>query len=146
MSIPSGERSDRPGGGSGREDQRPWEFFRGTPAETGIYGGDATTGKTRRIHCGQLLTVLLPDLYIIFNVTQTIREALRSVSHPKRGPPELQNRQAFTYKYSSTHMQKFQKRSKYKKLDCYTSLLSVIMCCSLVVEVCAFCLQWYDCV
>lgn len=45
MCHPLGERSDRPSGGAGREDQRPGKFSGGTPAETGLHRGDAATGN-----------------------------------------------------------------------------------------------------
>ncbi len=47
MCHPLGERPDRPGGGPGREDQRPRKFSGGTPAETGLHRGDAATGDAR---------------------------------------------------------------------------------------------------
>lgn len=43
--CPLGERSDRPGGGAGREDQRPRKFSGGTPAETGLHRGNAAAGN-----------------------------------------------------------------------------------------------------
>lgn len=45
MCHPLGERSDWPGRGPGREDQRPRKFSGGTPAETGLHRGDAATGN-----------------------------------------------------------------------------------------------------
>lgn len=43
---PLGERTDRPSGSSGREDQRLGEFSGGTQAEAGFHRRDAATGNT----------------------------------------------------------------------------------------------------
>lgn len=59
MCRPLGERSDRPSGGAGREDQRPGKFSGGTPAETGLHRGDAATGNRHTSKTAVLPAVLL---------------------------------------------------------------------------------------
>lgn len=51
----TGERFDGPGGGTGRENQRFGNLFGRAPTETGLYRGDAATGKTcknKQKQCG----------------------------------------------------------------------------------------------
>lgn len=70
--APSGERADRPGGGTGREDQGPGELFGGAPAETGLHGGDAAAGKTQAVTRGE-------NILSMFLLEQTCERCLHSL-------------------------------------------------------------------